>query len=102
MKKYYKTPTQNSRSISNNSSAILLFQKINRKIRKSSIDYNIWWNNKKFDEYKKDIINSDSIFFDLFNRNEILEIFSNNTFSQPKENLLKLKLLISLLMIKST
>ena len=93
-KKYYKTPTQNSRSISNNSSAILLFQKINRKIRKSSIDYNIWWNNKKFDEYKKDIINSDSIFFDLFNKKEILEIFSNNTFSQPKENLLKLKLLI--------
>ena len=71
-----------------------MYQKINKKIRKSSIDYNIWWENKYFKNYVKDIMNSDSSFYNIFDKSEISKIFENNNYSQSKENILKLKLII--------
>ena len=93
-KKYYLTPQQNAKSINNDSAFKLMYQKINKKIRKSSIDYNIWWENKYFKNYVKDIMNSDSSFYNIFDKSEISKIFENNNYSQSKENILKLKLII--------
>jgi len=93
-KKYYLTPQQNAKSINNDSAFKLTYQKINKKIRKSSIDYNIWWSDKYFKNYVQDTMRMDSSFYNVFDKSEILKVFSNSNYSQSKENILKLKLII--------
>jgi len=91
--KYYKTPFQNSRTIHNSSSISLTIQQLIRKARGSSVDYDIWWKNKIFQEFLFDTLHTQSNFYDHFNKKEILNLFNENKFTQFRENILKLKLI---------
>jgi hypothetical protein len=88
--KYLYTPMQNSRFILNDSQMKLFYQKLNRKIRTSSIDYGIWWNNYKIKEFALDSLGYDSSFYNVFDKKKINNVFKSNTYSQSKENILKL------------
>ena len=66
--KYINTPMQNSRSILGNSHTRLFYQKLNRKIRTSSIDYAIWWNNFNIKEFALDSLKYDSNFYSVFDK----------------------------------
>ena len=88
--KYINTPMQNSRSILGNSHTRLFYQKLNRKIRTSSIDYAIWWNNFNIKEFALDSLKYDSNFYSVFDKKKINRIFQTSTYSQSKENILKL------------
>jgi len=68
------------------------------KIRKLAIDYNSWWNHDSAKLFVKKTMKKQSSFYQFFAQKEVDEyLFYNSSYSQTKETLVKIKLMIDYL-----
>ena len=68
------------------------------KIRKLAIDYNSWWNHDNAKSFIKKTMKKQSSFYQFFAQKEVDEyLFYNSSYSQTKETLVKIKLMIDYL-----
>lgn len=75
-----------------------LFRLLKLKSRKLAIDYNSWWNHDESKSFVRKTMKKQSSFYAYFSKKEVDEyLFTNSRYSQTKETLVKLKLLVDYL-----